>query len=68
MNLRFTQNGKNEKKNAGIVMPLSKAQDIKASDFNNIVQIIDESGNELNCTIDKFIEIFDTRGLEGFIL
>jgi hypothetical protein len=30
--------------------------------------IIDETGNEVNCTIDKFIEIFDTHGLEGFIL
>ena len=33
----------------------------------NIIQIIDENGYETNCTLDKFLEIFDNQGLAGFI-
>ena len=34
----------------------------------DIIQIIDESGHEVNCTYDKFVEIFDKEGLSGFIM
>ena len=49
-------------------MFISKAADVAPEAFDNAIQIIDETGNEVNCTIDKFIEIFDNKGLEGFIL
>lgn len=70
MELQFTQNGlfNNELTECGEVMFVSKSSDVEQSAFDNVIQIIDESGNEVNCTIDKFIEIFDTHGLEGFIL
>ena len=47
---------------------LSKAKDVSDEDFENVVSIIDESGNEINCTVNKFIEIFDKQGLDGFVL
>lgn len=47
---------------------LSTNQDVKANEMNNIIQIIDESGSEVNCTYDKFVEIFDEEGLSGFIM
>lgn len=72
MNLQFTKNGldeiDNNFDNDGELMILSKASDIKNKDFSKVVQIIDESGNEINCTVDKFIEIFDKEGLDGFIM
>lgn len=72
MDLKFTQNGIIEQENAssdyGQVTFISKAAGVKEESFANVVQIIDESGNEVNCTIDKFIEIFDNHGLEGFIM
>jgi len=70
MNLKFRQNGlfNEEQTECGEVMFLSKADDVERKVFDNVIQIIDETGNEVNCTIDKFIEIFDNRGLEGFIL
>lgn len=52
----------------GKMMVLSKAADITERDFDNFVRVIDESGHEISCTADKFIEIFDEYGLEGFIL
>ncbi len=47
---------------------LSTNQDVKANEMNNIIQIIDESGSEVNCTYDKFVEIFDKEGFAGFIM
>jgi len=47
---------------------LSKNEAVKDAQMDNIIQIIDESGKEVNCTYDKFIEIFDQEGLAGFIL
>lgn len=44
---------------------ISKQKGILDAD---IIQIIDESGQEVNCTYDKFVEIFDKEGLTGFIL
>ncbi|MBO6257065.1 hypothetical protein J6N69_03400 [bacterium] len=72
MDLKFTnnelENEINALNNIGEVMFVSKAADVEESAFDNVIQIIDEAGNEVNCTIDKFIEIFDNQGLEGFIL
>jgi hypothetical protein len=58
----------NEFKDSNSYMILSKDENVKESDFNNVIQIIDESGNEVSCTYDKFVEIFDKEGLSGFIL
>ncbi len=49
-------------------MILSKAPDVKDIDMQNIIQIVDESGEEVSCTYDKFVEIFDNEGLAGFIM
>lgn len=50
------------------VMIVSKANGVKNTDFNNVIQILDETGNEVVCTYDKFVEIFDKEGLPGFIM
>lgn len=72
MDLEFANNGLAEEIDAlnrlGEVVFVSKAADVEEKEFDNVVQIIDETGNEVSCTIDKFIEIFDNQGLEGFIL
>lgn len=70
MDLKFTQNGifEPEFTECGEIMFVSKAADVDESTLDNVVQFIDEKGNEMNCTVDKFIEIFDSQGLEGFIL
>lgn len=47
---------------------ISKASDITAEQVQNVIQIMDENGDEVTCTYDKFLEIFDTQGLSGFIL
>ncbi len=47
---------------------LSKAANVEENDMQNVIQIIDESGEEVNCTYDKFVEIFDQEGLAGFIM
>lgn len=47
---------------------LSKADTVKDAEIENVIKIIDESGLEVNCTYDKFVEIFDQEGLAGFIL
>ena len=41
---------------------------VKKAEMENVIQIIDESGMEVNCTYDKFVEIFDQEGLAGFII
>ncbi len=47
---------------------LSKAAEVEDVEMEGVIQIIDESGMEVNCTYDKFVEIFDQEGLSGFIL
>ena len=47
---------------------LSTNNAVKKADMENVIQIIDESGMEVNCTYDKFVEIFDQEGLAGFII
>lgn len=47
---------------------LSTNDAVKQKEMENVIQIIDESGMEVSCTYDKFVEIFDQEGLTGFIL
>lgn len=62
----FTDNGLQE---ASSVIMVSKNKAVQDTDFNNIIQIIDEQGaEEVSCTMNKFVEIFDTNGLAGFIM
>ena len=49
-------------------MIISKAPQVEDVDLQNVIQIIDESGEEVSCTYDKFVEIFDEQGLAGFIM
>lgn len=58
----------NEESDTNSYMIISKAPTVKESDMQNIIEIIDESGHEVSCTYDKFVEIFDEQGLSGFIL
>jgi hypothetical protein len=53
---------------ANSYMILSKSDNVKDVDIQNIIQIVDESGEEVSCTYDKFVEIFDNEGLAGFIM
>lgn len=55
-------------KNMNSFYIVSKDEDVKDSDFQSVIQIIDESGESVHCTQDKFMEIFDQEGLAGFIL
>ncbi len=48
-------------------MILSKTESADET-LENVIKIIDESGMEVNCTYDKFVEIFDQEGLAGFIM
>lgn len=70
MNFNFNKNKLDNKStdNFGELQMISKSADVSDEDFSNIVQIIDEKGNEISYTTNKFIEIFDKKGLEGFIL
>ena len=47
---------------------LSSNQAVEETEMEKVIQIIDESGQEVNCTYDKFVEIFDEEGLSGFIM
>ena len=58
----------NELNDTNSYLILSKNSDVSKPDFENVIQIIDESGAEVNCTYDKFVEIFDKEGLAGFIM
>lgn len=62
----FTPKGLQE---VNSVIMVSKNKAVQDAEFNNIIQIIDEkSAEEVSCTMDKFVEIFDTNGLSGFIM
>ena len=47
---------------------ISRDEKVSEEDFEDVIKIIDESGQEVNCTYDKFVEIFDEEGLSGFIV
>lgn len=62
----FTDKGLQE---ASSVIMVSKNKAVQDAEFNNIIQIIDEKGvEEVSCTMNKFVEIFDNSGLAGFIM
>jgi hypothetical protein len=58
----------NEFNDVNSYLILSKDEDVKDADLQSVIQIIDETGSEVSCTYDKFVEIFDEEGLSGFIL
>ena len=64
MGMRFNDVG-NDRKN---LMFISKSSGVNDAELNNVIQIIDEKGNEMNFTLDKFIEIYDNHGLAGFVM
>ncbi|MBE7713038.1 MAG: hypothetical protein E7Z87_04780 [Cyanobacteria bacterium SIG26] len=47
---------------------LAKDEEVDETELTNVIRIIDESGVEVSCTYDKFVEIFDKEGLAGFIM
>lgn len=65
---RLFEHKDNELKDSNSYLILSKSEAVPETDFENVIQIIDESGREVNCTYDKFVEIFDKEGLAGFIM
>ena len=44
------------------------ADEAEKEAFERVVQIVDEGGESVACTLDRFVEIFDQEGLAGFIL
>ncbi len=58
----------NAERDINSYMIISKAPQVKDVDLENVIKIIDENGDEVNCTYDKFVEIFDEQGLAGFIM
>ena len=58
----------NELNETNSYLILSTNEAVKRAEMENVIQIIDESGMEVNCTYDKFVEIFDQEGLAGFII
>ncbi len=65
---RLFEHKDNELNDSNSYLILSKNESVPETDFENVIQIIDESGMEVNCTYDKFVEIFDKEGLAGFIM
>lgn len=52
----------------GLIAAVSSAKDCNDEDFDRVIQILDESGDEVNITQDKLFQIFDQHGLNNFIL
>ena len=65
---RLFEHKDNELNDSNSYLILSKSEAVPETDFENVIQIIDESGMEVNCTYDKFVEIFDKEGWEGIIM
>ena len=65
---RLFEHKDNELNDSNSYLILSKSEAVPETDFEIVIQIIDESGMEVNCTYDKFVEIFDKEGLAGFIM
>lgn len=59
---------KTDEEDSNSYMIVSKADTVSDLEMQNIIQIIGETGEELTCTYDKFVEIFDEKGLSGFII
>lgn len=52
----------------GLIATVSTAKDCKNKDFDKVVQILDETGDEVNITDNNILEVFDQQGLSGLIL
>lgn len=51
------------------IIMVSKNKAVQEADIKNVIQILDENGtDDISCTMDKFVEIFDKNGLAGFIM
>ena len=62
----FTPKGLQE---VNSIIMVSKNKAVQEADIKNIIQILDENGtDDISCTMDKFVEIFDKNGLAGFIM
>ncbi len=46
---------------------LARLSERRMSELNEIIHIIDSNNKGLSCTYEKFIEIFDSYGLDGFV-
>lgn len=71
MNMDFALNGLIEDADIasfGLIASVLTAKDFADEDFEQVIQILDESGEEVNITRDKFIEVVDQHGLSGLIL
>lgn len=73
MNFKFEETAlfehrDNELNDTNSYLILSKNEAVTNADLEKVIQIVDESGMEVNCTYDKFVEIFDQEGLAGFIM
>lgn len=47
---------------------VSTVSDIAEEDVKKLIEIMDENGDEVSCTYGKFVEIFESEGLSGFIV
>ena len=56
-----------EKEKINYFLIISKDKQVDDSEFESVIQIVDEEGDRRVCTSEKFIEIFDEKGLSGFI-
>ncbi|MBQ8668852.1 hypothetical protein IJ472_03650 [bacterium] len=68
MEFTLFEHKENELNEINSYMILSRSEAVAEADLQNVIQIIDESGIEVNCTYNKFVEIFDQEGLAGFII
>ena len=62
----FTPKGLQE---VNSIIMVSKNKAVQEADIKNVIQILDENGtNDMSCTMNKFVEIYDKKGLSGFIM
>jgi len=62
----FTPKGLQE---VNSIIMVSKNKAVQEAAIKNVIQILDENGtDDISCTMDKFVEIFDKNGLAGFIM
>ena len=52
----------------GLIAAVSSSKDCKDEDFDRVVHIIDECGDDVNITQDELFQVFDQHGLNNFIL
>ncbi|MBR1425208.1 hypothetical protein IJ579_06565 [bacterium] len=60
------QSTQNSKSGSNTYLIISKNPPQK--DSTEVIKFVDENGNEMDFTMEKFIEIFDNQGLSGFIM